>query len=462
MPAHASQPLDLNAFPPTVREAFLVLQAEVAGLRAQTERQDYLIAELRHALYGKKSEQLDPDDRQLAFEDLETAVAEAEAASDAGVARNADGTTRRPAAKRNLGHLPDHLPRIEQVIEPEHKICLCGCTDMVKIGEDRAERLDIVPARFQVIVTIRPKYACRRCAGGISQAATPHWLIEGGLPTEGTLAHVAVSKYADHLPLYRQCQIYGRGGVNLDRSTLATWCGITAYHLAPVVDRMLVHLKRSGRLFMDETRAPVLDPGAGKTKTGYLWALTRDDRGWNGEDPPAVVFTYAPGRSGSHAMDILAGFDGILQVDGYAGYDALAEPRRVGGAPLTLAYCWAHARRKLHDIYQKDGSEIAAEGLRRIARIYKIEASMRGHAPEERLAIRQAQSDPLIADLPQVVDPSAQRCSGKRSPRSFPDLRNLRQIRSSGKQSPRLFSCLPHLAKSSAISTATGTDCRSS
>ena len=130
---------------------------------------------------------------------------------------------------------------------------------------------------------------------------------------------------------------------------------------------MLVHLKRSTKLFMDETRAPVMDPGAGKTKTGYLWALTRDDRGWNGGDPPAVVFTYAPGRSGSHAMEILRGFDGILQVDGYAGYNALAELRRVGGAPLTLAYCWAHSRRKLHDIYQKDGSEIAAEGLRRIA-----------------------------------------------------------------------------------------------
>lgn len=175
---------------------------------------------------------------------------------------------------------------------------------MVKIGEDRAERRDIIPARFQVIVTVRPRYACRRCDAGVIQAATPHWLIEGGLPTEGTLAHVAVSKYADHLPLYRQCQIYGRGGVDLDRSTLASWCGTAAYHLAPVVDRMLVHLKRSSRLLMDETRAPVLDPGAGKTKTGYLWALTRDDRGWGGDDPPAVVFTYAPGRHGSHAMDM--------------------------------------------------------------------------------------------------------------------------------------------------------------
>jgi transposase len=233
MSAPASQPLDLDGLPPDVRQAFLIIQAEVAGLRAPTERQDYLIAELRHALYGKKSEPLDPDARQLAFEDIETAVAEAEVAADASVARNADGTTRRSAAKRNLGHLPDHLPRIEQVIEPVHKVCPWGCTDMVKIGEDRAERLDISPARFQVIVTIRPKYACRRCDAGISQAATPHWLIEGGLPTEGTLAHVAVSRYADHLPLYRQCQIYGRGGVNLDRSTLATWCGITGLPSGP-------------------------------------------------------------------------------------------------------------------------------------------------------------------------------------------------------------------------------------
>ena len=193
MSAPASQAPDLDALPPAVREAFLVLQAEVAGLRAQTERQDYLIAELRHALYGKRSEQLDPDDRQLAFEDLETAVAECEAAGDAVAARNADGSTKRPPAKRNLGHLPDHLPRVEQVIEPGHKVCPCGCTDMVKIGEDRSERLDIIPARFQVIVTLerrsglarmnssggrtqgdqgpegRPRYACRRCDGGVLQ-----------------------------------------------------------------------------------------------------------------------------------------------------------------------------------------------------------------------------------------------------------------------------------------------------
>ena len=167
MSSPTPQPLDLDALTPSVREAFLALQAKVAGLEAHTERLDYLIAELRHALYDKRSEQLDPDDRQLAFKDLETAGAEAEAAGDALYARNADCTTRRPAAKRNLGHLPRHLPRIEQVIKPAQNTCPCGCTDMVKIGEDRAERLDIIPARFPVIVTIRPCYACRRCDAGI-------------------------------------------------------------------------------------------------------------------------------------------------------------------------------------------------------------------------------------------------------------------------------------------------------
>lgn len=150
----------------------------------------------------------------------------------------------------------------------------------------------------------------------------------------------------------------------------------------------------TGTAPLPKSCAPVLDPGAGKTKTGYLWALTRDDRGWGGEDPPAVVFTYAPGRHGAHAMNILTGFDGILQVDGYTGYDAMAEPRRIGGNPLMLAYCWAHARRKLHDIYQKDGSEIAAEGLRRIAQIYKVEARIRGQSPERCQSARK--TDPLL------------------------------------------------------------------
>ncbi|TJZ75900.1 IS66 family transposase, partial [Paracoccus hibiscisoli] len=220
--------------------------------------------------------------------------------------------------------------------------CPCGCGEMHRIGEDRTERLDIVPAQLRVIVIVRPKYACRRCAEGVTQAPAPAHLIEGGLPTEGALAHVLVSKYADHLPLYRQSQILARAGIELHRSTLADWVGTAAFHLGPVVDRLAEHLKTSTKLFMDETTAPVLDPGRGRTKTGYLWALARDDRSWGGGDPPGVVFTYAPDRAGENAERILQGFDGILQLDGYTGYNRLTRPSRTGGAPITVAHCWAH------------------------------------------------------------------------------------------------------------------------
>ena len=303
---------------------------------------------------------------------------------------------KRPAAVRNIGHLPEHLPRIERVIERESTDCPCGCGEMDRIGEDRSERLDIVPAQLRVIVTVRPKYACRGCEQGVVQVPAPARLIEGGLPTEGALAHVLVSKYADHSPLYRQAQIYARSGLDLDRSTLAGWVGKASFHLRPVADRLARHLKQSSKLFMDETRAPVLDPGRGKTKTGWLWALARDDRPWGGADPPGVIYFYAPGRGGEYAERFLDGFDGILQVDGYAGYNRLAGPGRKRGAALQLAYCWSHARRRLREIHESSGSEIAAEGLRRIAEIYAIEADIRGSAPERRLAERQKRSAPLV------------------------------------------------------------------
>ena len=268
---------------------------------------------------------------------------------------------------------------------------------MHRIGEDRTERLDIVPAQLRVIVTIHPKYACRRCAEGITQALAPAHLIEGGLPTESALAYVLVSKYADHLPLYRQSRILARAGIELHRSTLADWIGTAAFHLGPVVDRLAEHLKRSDKLFMDETTAPVLDPGRGRTKTGYLWTLARDDGSWGGADPPGVVFTYAPDRGGENAERILQGFDGILQLDGYTGYNLLKRPSRTGGAPITVAHCWAHARRKLKEIVDRDGSEVAAEGLRRIAELYRIEAEIRGMGPGQLQSTRQVRRAPLVA-----------------------------------------------------------------
>ncbi len=399
--------LDLSAIPAAQRAAVLALMEEVAVLKDITRRQEHLIAELNHALHGKRSEKLSEDERQLAFEDLSIALAEVEAEKEARSNKASDGTTR-PAPRRTIGNLPATLPRIEEIIEPDSLICPCGCGVLHKIGEDRSERLDIVPAQLRVIVTVRPKYACRICTDGVTQALAPAHLISGGLPTEATLAHVLVSKYADHLPLYRQSQILARAGLDLHRAVLSDWVGKVAFHLKPVVDRLAAHLKRSGKLFMDETTAPVLDPGRGTTKTGYLWALARDDRPWGGEDPPGVVYFYAPGRAGENAEVFLSGFDGILQVDGYQGYNRLTKPSRKGGSPIRVAYCWAHARRKLKEVFDRDGSEIAAEGLRRIAEFYAIEADIRGISPGQRLSARQTRTAPLVAAFGEWLQ--TQRC----------------------------------------------------
>src|SRR5690606_18233190 len=399
--------LDLSAIPAAQRAAVLALMEEVAALKDITRRQEHLIAELNHALHGKRSEKLSEDKRQLAFDDLSIALAEVEAEKETRPAKAGDGTTR-PAARRTIGNLPATLPRIEEIIEPDNLLCPCGCGVMHRIGEDRSERLDIVPAQLRVIVTVRPKYACRICTDGVTQALAPAHLITGGLPTEATLAHVLVSKHADHLPLYRQSQILRRAGLELHRAVLADWVGEAAFHLKPVLDRMDEHLKRSGKLFMDETTAPVLDPGRGRTKTGYLWALARDDRPWGGEDPPGVVYFYASGRAGENAETFLTGFDGILQIDGYQGYNRLTKPSRKGGAPIRVAYCWAHARRKLKEVFDRDGSEIAAEGLRRIAEFYAVEDDIRGTSPGQRLSARQTRTAPLVVSFGEWLQ--AQRC----------------------------------------------------
>jgi len=370
------------------------------------QRLEKLVADFKRALFGARSEKIAPEQYQLALEDIETAMA-AVHAEDAAL----DPPKAPPARPRNAnrGSLPKHLERIEEVIEPEEMVCACGAERHV-IGEDVAERLNIVPARFQVIVTRRPKYACRSCEEGIVQAPAPARLIPGGLPTEATVAHVLVSKYADHLPLYRQAQIYARQGVDLDRSTLAAWVGKAGFELGPVFDALIADLKQSTKLFMDETRAPVLDPGKRRTKTGYFWALARDDRPWGGDDPPGVAFTYAPGRSGQYADNILNSFSGVLQVDGYAGYNCLLKRTDQG---IVLAYCWAHARRKLHEVAHNATAPIAEEGLRRIAALYRIEKDIRGLSAEARLAARQDRSAPLIATFGAWLTANRARVSSK-------------------------------------------------
>lgn len=374
----------------------MLIASEARNLRKdeRIERLEKLVAAFKQAAFGRRSEKSDPDQFELALEDLETAMAAIYAEEDAE-----DRTAKRPVKPRaaNRGSLPKHLPRIEEVIEPDSLTCACGgCLHC--IGEDVSERLDIVPAQFRVIVTRRPKYACRSCTDGVAQAPAPARLIPGGMPTEATVAHVLVSKYADHLPLYRQAQIYSRQGVDLDRSTLADWVGRAAFELRPAYDALMADLKRSTKLFMDETRAPVLDPGAKKTKIGYFWALARDDRPWGGTAPPGVAFTYAPGRGGQHADRILQGFGGILQVDGYAGYNRLIAPGRIGPG-IQLAHCWAHARRKLIEITRTGPAPIAEKGVALIRDLYTIEADIRSSDPATRLSARQERSAPILARL---------------------------------------------------------------
>lgn len=392
MNAAVDLPDDIDALKAIIlaqQEQNAVHKGVIARKEDRIAQLEKMVADCKRALFGARSEKTCPEQFELALEDIEATQAMVHAEDEADDRKISDKPRPR---KANRGSLPKHLPRIEEVIEPDCTICECGCERHV-IGEDVSERLDIIPAQFRVIVTRRPKYACRSCEGGIIQAPAPAHLIPGGMPSEATVAHVIVSKYADHLPLYRQAQICGRQGIDLDRSTLANWVGRAAFELRPVYAALLANLKRSSKLFMDETIAPVLDPGRRKTKTGYFWALARDDKPWGGGDPPGVAFTYAPGRSGQYADQILKGFSGILQVDGYAGYNRLLKRP---AQDVGLAYCWAHARRKLHEVAKTGTTPIADEGLRQIAKLYRVEKDIRGQSPAARLAERQARSKPVI------------------------------------------------------------------
>ena len=261
---------------------------------------------------------------------------------------------------------------------------------------------------------MRPKYACPKGRTGVVQAKAPAHLLENSWPTEALLAQITVAKFCDFNPLNRQSVAMARNGAPIDRTVLSDWMGRTGALIAPVVDHMaMVLLNGSTRLYVDETTAPVLDPGRGKTKTGYFWAVLRDDRGWAGPSPPGVVFHYRPGRKGEYAQEILKGFDGTIQVDAYGGYSALATPKRMGGKPLKLAYCWSHGRRALIKAQPKAGSPIVDEALLRIAAVYKIETDIRGLPPEQRSAVRQDRSRPLVDQFFSWLSAQAARVSRK-------------------------------------------------
>jgi len=382
--------------------------AERDHLQSQNVRLQHLLRQLQRAQFGPRSEKLDPDQLHLAFEDIEQAIAATEADDDKRDLVRA----RARAEKRRLnrGALPAHLPRVHVTIEPDDTNCPCCRAPMHVIGEETSQRLDAIPAQYRVLVTHRPKYACRACEQAVVQAPAPERLIKGGLPTEAMVSSVLVGKFAWHLPLYRQAQMLATQGIDITRAVLAFWVGYAAAELKPLHSRLRELILASAKIAADETVAPVLDPGRGRTKQGYFWAVARDDRPWGGTDPPAIAFRYAPGRGAVHGLKLLEGYRGIVQCDGYAAYKKIAA---TPGEAITLAFCWAHLRRRFFDIAKGGDAPIASEALERIAALYAIEKTIRGKSAEERRHVRQDKSKPLVASLRAWLEQQLVRVSAK-------------------------------------------------
>ena len=343
------------------------------------------------------------DSRAREIEQLEFALDELHSEAPVATTPTLAVVAKRMTRSRTL---PEHLPRERVVHEPACSCPQCGA-DMRSIGEDVSEVLDYLPGRFRVIRHVRPKLACVKC-DCIAQAPAPSRPIERGLPGAGLLAHVLVSKYADHLPLDRHSEIYAREGVDLERSTLAEWAGKSAALLEPLVEALGRYVVATPKLHADDTPVPVLDPGLGNTKTGRLWTYVRDDRPAGNEAPPAVLFRYSPDRRGERPREHLKHFTGTLQADAYSGFSALYEGDRV-----KEAACWAHARRAFYDLHQAHASPIAAEALERIGKLYEIEAEIRGRPPDERKATRQARAGPLLDSLREWLRETLGRTSKK-------------------------------------------------
>ena len=349
----------------------------------EIERLQRLIKAFRRGQFGRRSERLDPDQLALGLEDLDADLARMESRQSPPSAKDEETG---PGGRPTLG---DHLPRDEVICDVGHEQCPdCGSA-LHEVGESVSEMLDWVPAQLRVLRIRRPKYGCRAC-DTIHQAPAPERPIAKGMATSGLLAQVLVSKYCDHTPLYRQAQIFARNGARIERSTLAGWVGGACWWLEPLQARLAAHVFASSKLFADDTPLPVLDPGRGRTKTGRLWVYARDDRPWAGPDPPAAVFFYSPDRKALRPAAHLENFKGVLQVDGYPGFEALSAK-----GDILLAACWAHARRKFYEFHQATGSPIAAEALRRIAELYAVERRVRGQSAKARLQARLEISRPL-------------------------------------------------------------------
>ena len=389
---------DLDALDIEALKALVIAQhseLQQHHLNAQEiERLKLIIEKYRRMIFGRKSEKLTGqlEQLELRLEELETAQAAEEAASEAAQPGSTSTVAKRrsrPARKP----LPENLPREVVTHLPPHDCCPdCGGV-LRQFGEDVSEQLERIPATFKVIRHVRPKFACAACEQ-VVEAPAPARPIDRGLPGPALLAQVLVSKYGDHLPLYRQSQIYAREGIDLDRSTLAGWVGAASELLAPLVDQIRKHVLAGSKIHADDTPVPVLAPGNGKTKTGRLWTYVRDDRPAGLTTAPAVWFTYSEDRKGEHPQLHLKNFKGALQADAYSGFHHL-----YGDGAIYEVACWAHTRRKFHDIHVAHASPTTTEALARVGALYGIEEEIRGKPAELRCSVRQARAKPLVDEL---------------------------------------------------------------
>lgn len=369
------------------------MKAELAVRELLIEKLRVQIARLKRMGFGAKSEKL---------AQLELALEELEAAEAAIVGTQPAPEPEQPLAVRAL---PDHLPRMRDVIEPNACACPeCGGA-LRRLGEDVSEQLDVVPVAWRVVAHVRPKYSCRACET-IVQAPAPARAIARGRASFATLAHVVVSKFDHHLPLYRQAEMMAAQGIAIDRSTLAGWTGQAAALLDPIVARIREQGLKATKLHVDDTPVPVLDPGRGRTATGRLWTHVVDDRPCGAATPPLVWYRFTPDRSGAHPQAELAGFAGHLQADAYAGFDKLYD----GGRVVEVA-CWAHFRRKIFDLHQTKSTALTTDLLARIGQLYAIEGEVRGRPPDVRGAARGDRTRPLIEALRAALDDAMRRLS---------------------------------------------------
>jgi transposase len=379
------------------------LRSFAARLLAEVKAQAVLIEKLRHQLaghlthrFGASSETA--DQLQLALETSEIA-----AATMTARLRLPDVEKDRPKRRP----IPDHIPRMEVELSVGADACAdCGGR-LRRIGEDITEELEYVPGRFIVNRIVRPRLTCS-CCERFFQAPLPSRPIERGRPGPGLLTHVLVSKYADHLPLYRQSQIFERDGLDLDRSTLADWVGKSTALLEPLADAIGRHVLAGATIFADDTPVSMLAPGTGRTQTARLWTYARDERPWGGSAPPAAWYRFSGDRKGQHPKNHLARFRGWMHADGYAGFEDLYR----SGAIREVA-CMAHVRRKFVDIHRSQASPIAEEAIQRIARLYAVEKEARGSPPERRAALRQTQAAPVFEELEVWLARQLARISGK-------------------------------------------------